>query len=72
MTDEEKIDFHNAMICHICDEEFDSRNKRCKVRDHEHLTGRCGGAAHACCIINHCSNRYLPVIFHNLRGYDSH
>jgi hypothetical protein len=72
MTDEDNNDFDNAMICHICDEEFDNSNKRCKVRDHDHLTGRYRGAAHACCNINYFSNRYLPVIFHNLRGYDSH
>ena len=48
MTDEDNNGFDNAMVCHICDKEFDDSNKRCKVRDHDHLTGRYGGAAHAC------------------------
>ena len=76
-VDEEKS-FQKATICHICRKELGTD----KVRDHMHLppyTYR--GAAH-----NHCnfqfqfsqgkraqnSKFYIPVIFHNLRGYDSH
>jgi hypothetical protein len=43
-----------------------------KVRDHDHLTGKYRGAAHKKCNIDYFSNRYVPVVFHNLRGYDGH
>ena len=42
------------------------------MRDHCHETGRFRGAAHDRRNIKYFSNRYLPVVFHNLRGYDSH
>ena len=43
-----------------------------KVRNHDHRTGCYRGAAHDKCTINYFSNRLLPVIFHSLKGYDSH
>ena len=44
----------------------------CKVRDQCNRTGNYKGAAHVRCNINHTNNRQLPVVFHNLRDYDSH
>ena len=73
MTDKGKINFNNARCCYLCKEPFNADNKQLmKVRDHDHATGRYRGAAHCKCNINYFSNRYLPVVFHNLRGYDSH
>ena len=44
-----------------------------KVRDHDHATGKkYRGAAHCKCNIKYFSNRYVPVVFHNLKGYDGH
>jgi hypothetical protein len=34
--------------------------------------GNTGGAAHNRCNITRYTNRYLPIFFHNLKGYDSH
>ena len=43
-----------------------------KVRDHDHRTGKYRGAAHNKCNINYYANRYIPVVMHNVRGYDGH
>jgi len=44
-----------------------------KVRDHDHLTGKYRGAAHDRCNVQYGWKNYkIPVLFHNLRGYDSH
>ena len=64
------IVFKCAEQCYICLGEFTKTND--KVRDHCHRTGDYRGAAHTRCNINYFNNRYLPVVLHNLKGYDSH
>ena len=43
-----------------------------KVRDHCHFTGHYRGAAHNSCNLQCRKPMILPVIFHNLQGYDAH
>ena len=43
-----------------------------KVRDYCHITGKYRGSKHWNCNINMTISKKLPIIFHNLRGYDSH
>ena len=43
-----------------------------KVRDHCHITGKYEGSAHRDCNINLKLNHKIPVVFHNLKNYDSH
>ena len=50
-------------------------NEDIKVRDHCHITGKYRGSAHQECNLKLRVNPEelkIPVIFHNLRGYDSH
>ena len=41
-----------------------------KVKDHCHVTSKFRGAAHNKCKLR--IPRKLPIIFHNLQGYDGH
>ena len=43
-----------------------------KVRDHDHITGKYRGSTLWSCNINLKLIKKFPVIFHNLRGCDSH
>ena len=70
MTEEDEKNFRKATVCSICGGPF--ADWKDKVRDHCHRTGKYRGGAHNCCNINYYSNRCLPVVFHNLRGHDSH
>ena len=50
-------------------------DKDVRVRDHCHITGRFRGSAHQECNLRlriKSEDIKIPVIFHNLRGYDSH
>ena len=60
--------FNEAKTCHICSLELGED----KVRDHCHFTGKYRGAAHNKCNLKCCKLKVLPVIFHNLQGYDAH
>ena len=68
LTRAEQKSFEEATICHICSKKLEKD----KVRDHCHFTGKYRGAAHNKCNLNCRKPRILPVIFHNLQGYDAH
>ena len=65
--DEEKFQLNN--ICWICHKLFDSIDY--KISDYCHIRGKYRGSAHWSCNINLKLIKKVPVIFHNLRGYDS-
>ena len=64
---EQKL-FEESTICHICSQDLGED----KVRDHCHFTGKYRGAAHNKCNLMCRKPKVLPVIFHNLQGYDAH
>ena len=68
LTYDEQKSFDEAETCHICKKELLSD----KVRDHCHFTGQYRGAAHNSCNLQCRKPMILPVIFHNLQGYDAH
>ena len=60
-----------AEKCHICLKGFnDPKNK--KVRDHCHYMGEYRGAAHNNCNLKYKIPDHIPIVFHNLCGYDAH
>ena len=69
MSAEEKERFQLSHSCWICDKLFDVGDD--KVRDHCHIAGKYGGPAHWSCNINLGLSKKIPVIFLNLRDYDS-
>ena len=62
LTQQEENEFQEAQECSMCGQELQDD----RVRDHDHLTGAYRGAAHNAC------NLKIPVVFHNLKGYDLH
>ena len=62
--------YTRATKCHICFKPFSEKKK--KVRDHCHYSGLYRGAAHSSCNLQYKIPIYIPVIFHNLAGYDAH
>ena len=73
MTSDDVDSFEKAKECHICNKQYTEKDIR--VRDHCHITGKYRGSAHQECNLQLRINPdeiKIPVIFHNLRGYDSH
>ena len=70
MSEEEEHLFQQSNGCWICKKIINDDNE--KVRDHCHITSKFRGAAHQSCNLNVQLTKKIPVMFHNLKGYDSH
>ena len=64
----DKMAYVNSTLCHISNEELDED----RVRDHCYLCGKFKGAAHEICNLKYKFQKFFPVVFHNLSGYDNH
>lgn len=68
---EDELQLHTSSTrCYLCNCLFTVENG--KVRDHDHLTGVYRGPACNSCNLNFKLPRFIPVILHNLSGYDAH
>ena len=70
MAIEDENNYQNSKDCWICNQKINKDKHR--ARAHCHIAGKYRGAAH-----NECSSKLkipkkLPIIFHNLEGYDGH
>ncbi|MEW8548359.1 MAG: hypothetical protein AB2693_33055, partial [Candidatus Thiodiazotropha sp.] len=75
MTEQDITDYEKATHCWICEQELGNYENNPKVKDHCHLSGRYRGASHKICNVKLKIQPYrtkIPVVFHNLKGYDSH
>ena len=73
MTDRDQRSFRMTKRCYICRKKY--REDDVPVRDHCHVTGKYRGSAHQSCNLKlkiSAENIKIPVVFHNLKGYDSH
>ncbi|CAB3995060.1 Gastrula zinc finger [Paramuricea clavata] len=68
ITPEQEAEFWMTRNCSICGNDLGDD----RVRDHDHVTGMYRGAAHNMCNLKYRITWKVPVVFHNLRGYDSH
>ena len=63
-------EFENSTKCRICDNDYSDDDV--KVRDHCQITKKYRCSAHRDYNINVKLNHKIPVVFHNLKNYDSH
>ena len=69
MTEEEHL-FQQSNSCWTCKKITDNKDE--KVRDPCQINGKFRDSAHWDCNINFQLTKKIPVIFHNLKGYDTH
>ena len=73
MTEDDEMHFKLMDKCYICGEKYTDKDVR--IRDHCHITGKFRSSAHQECNLKpriKPENLKIPVVFHNLQGYDNH
>ena len=81
MSESEKDQHKKSDSCYACGIEFKAdrvndktkkKEKIIKCADHCHITGKYRGAACDKCNLRMRVPKFVPVLFHNLEGYDAH
>ena len=72
LTKKQIREYNDATKCCVCQDNFTDEEAKKKVRDRCHMSGKYSGAACNTCNLQMKLTRKIPVVFHNLRGYDSH
>ena len=70
LTPKEMDRYKRSERCYICFKLFKEDNP--KVRDHCHYSSSYRGLAHTKCNLQYKIPFYIPIVFHNLSGYDAH
>lgn len=71
LTKERILELQKVNACNICEQPLKPSDT--VVFDHSHLNGEVRGIAHSTpCNLNYKDSHVVPVVFHNLSGYDSH
>ena len=66
MTSEDEQKHNDSKICWICKQELNTD----RVNDHCYVTVKFRSVAHNKCNLKLRMPRKLPIIFHNLQGYN--
>ena len=69
ITQKQYKEYNKSVVCHICKKELLPEDKVCDLC---HFTGEYRGPAHRNCNLQCRKPMIIPVIFHNLQGYDAH
>ena len=75
LTDDQRQQHTDAMHCFLCKKQFSDTDESAKKQtDHCHITGEYRGAVCHYCNLENLSLKGIPipVVFHNLKGYDIH
>ena len=76
MSKKDEEDFQKVKKCWICQRQYKpDEGENIPIRDHCHITGKYRGSAHKTCNFRlqiSAEKIKIPVVFHNLKGYDSH
>ena len=71
MNKKDNEDFKNSTKCCICKKEYEEGEV--KVKDHDHITGKCPEYSHQDCNLNRSlSKKKIPFVFHNFQNCDLH